>query len=26
LRAAMRKPSSFISCSHRGPDGAFSTG
>jgi hypothetical protein len=24
--APMRKPSSFISCSHRGPDGGFSTG
>ena len=26
MRAAMRKPSSLISCSHCGPDGGFSTG
>lgn len=26
MRAAMRKPSSLISCSHCGPDGAVSTG
>ena len=25
-RAAMRKPSSLISCTHCGPDGGFSTG